>query len=201
MLRCCPLFRCPSGPAAWLSKHARLLNQLDLTITDPEDYDPDDDDSTLSYEQLAAAEQAIAAALQQAASNAAPGQSRGVYVASCEIAYGGTDSAAILQALPGNTLTSLVYRVALPMMQQADVTAALSRIGEALAGLQQLQKLELHSRFDCNQEDVCCGPALFGCSGMSQLTRVELGQVRKHAAASCISPAFQRQDLECAQWD
>jgi hypothetical protein len=189
MLHCCPIIRCPLVPSAWLSKHARLLNQSELTIRDPEDYDPDDDDSTLSRGQLAAAEQAIAAALQQAAENAAPGQSHGLYITSCEIASGGVDSAAILQALPGNTLTSLVYRAALPMMQQAEVTAALSRIGQALEGLQQLQILELHSRFDCYEEDVCCGPALFGSSAMSQLTRVELGQVGKHVAASCITPA------------
>jgi hypothetical protein len=105
-----------------------------------------------------------------------------LHITSCKIGCGGTNSTAILQALPGNVLTSLLYDIALPEVPPADVTAVLSRVGQALEALQQLRTLELHSRYEC-YEPMCVGPALFGCSAMSQLTRVELGKVGKHAAA------------------
>jgi hypothetical protein len=193
-LTCCMAlsFRCPPTPAAWLSKYAGLLNQLQLTIRDSEKLDREDQEQALSRDQVAAAEQAIAAALQQAAAGAAPNQSRGLHITSCKLEYGQAGSAAILQALAGNALTSLVYNITLPDdMPDADATAAFSRVSEALQGLQQLRTLGLDSHLDCG-EAVCVGPALFGCSSLSQLTRVELDKVGKHAAASCIAPAPER---------
>ncbi|KAF6263782.1 hypothetical protein COO60DRAFT_343418 [Scenedesmus sp. NREL 46B-D3] len=139
--------------AAWLSRHGPLLSKLDQ-------HDKLDSASNLSPEQQAAAEQAIAAALREAAAQAAaaaaaaaPELGAGLHITSCKMECGQPESANILQALPGSTLTSLTYSIKFPEGMPAEVVgASIDRVGQALAGLHQLRQMDLFSQLSCYED-------------------------------------------------
>jgi hypothetical protein len=172
-VHCTELCICLSARAVWLANHAHLLNSLELVLADSNKHDAA---TNLSPKQHAAAKLAIAAGLQEAAAPAC-GQAGGLHITSCKIECGQAMSAAILQTLPGSTLTSLHYDICIPdYAEREDITAVLRRVGQVLAGLQQLRQLDLQSCFD-RCEDLCIGPSLPGFSALTQLTRLRLSQV------------------------
>jgi hypothetical protein len=111
----------------------------------------------LTAEQRSEAELAIAAALQAAAAaagagagaaGAAVGRLGGLRISSCKLTGAGRDSAAILQALPGSTLTSLDSGLKVPysspsLLPLEEAAATWGGIGSALPRLQQLRELRL----------------------------------------------------------
>uniref|UniRef100_A0A383VEZ7 Uncharacterized protein n=1 Tax=Tetradesmus obliquus TaxID=3088 RepID=A0A383VEZ7_TETOB len=93
--------------AEWLTKYGHLAGSLELQLL-PKDGKRSQQDCAPGVSQRTFTELAIAAALgKAAAAGSNSGSSHGLCIRSCKLSDAGLDSAAILQALPGSTLTSL----------------------------------------------------------------------------------------------
>jgi hypothetical protein len=135
-MACCLMAWLTLLAAAWLTKHGHLLSRLDLCMRQGSFNYP----TQHHHQHVAAAELGIAASLRAAAAGNHP---HNLQISSCKLSGAGPDSAAILQALPGSTLTSLEYHTALPWLSNE---ALADDFGRALAGLQQLRQLNMSSR-------------------------------------------------------
>jgi hypothetical protein len=154
--------------AGWLAKCGCLVSTLELKmLPKPSKYALS---SRLS--ERTAAEQAIATALQAASAAGAATDSgaSGLIMRSCKLSNVGLGSAAILQALPGSTLTSLEFNINLADATPANAVRALSaELGTALQRLQQLQMLSLSS-CGSNERDLGFDLPLRGFGDLTNLT-------------------------------
>jgi hypothetical protein len=124
-------------------------------------------------------ELAIAAALEKAAA------AGGMCIRSCKLAGASFDSTAVLQALPGSTLTSLDLDLQTPEKATASETQALmGRLSTVLPSLQQLQRLRLHDA-TFYDHDITWDAVLSGFSALTNLTHVNLPEVGSKQCSSC----------------
>jgi hypothetical protein len=126
---------------------------------------------------------AIAAALHAAAA-AAASQPHGLHISSCKLIGAGPDSTAILQALPGSTLTSLDYNTTEPGEGQGTLALA-KKVEEAMAATQQLRQLCISS---CGTwVEVVFNAALQHIIGLTNLTSLTMPTLRIRVDFICIS--------------
>jgi hypothetical protein len=151
------LFTCA---AAWLAKRGHLLKELQLDFgRHPSD--------------RAAAEAAVAAALQAAAAGSRTGS---LHITSCKLKAAGPGSAAILQALPAGKLTSLEVIISMPGKTPADILFSnMLSLGQAFMPLQQLRQVKLSE--DYRGADIRVGPALRHMSALTNLTSLTMPEV------------------------
>lgn len=155
-------------PVGWLAKCACLVDSLELQLS-PSVFGCTTCPST---SQQSATELTYAAALQKAAA-AGPD---GLRIRSCKLAGVGLESAAILQALPGSTLTSLELHLRVPRDEAASGAHALmGRLSKVLPSLQQLHELRLRG---CSFDGaVSYAPVLCGFGALTNLTSLSLPEV------------------------
>lgn len=162
-------------PAEWLTKYGHLAGSLELQLL-PKDGKSSQQDCTPGVSQRIFTELAIAAALgKAAAAGSNSGSSHGLCIRSCKLSDAGLDSAAILQALPGSTLTSLDLDLAISAKEEA--TALMDRLSTVLPSLQQLRQLQLED-YDFHDHEITCDAALSGFGTLTSLTRLVLHYVR-----------------------
>ncbi|WIA19719.1 hypothetical protein OEZ85_005645 [Tetradesmus obliquus] len=168
--------------AEWLTKYGHLAGSLELQLL-PKDGKSSQQDCAPGVSQRTFTELAIAAALgKAAAAGSNSGSSHGLCIRSCKLSDAGLDSAAILQALPGSTLTSLDLDLAISAKEEA--TALMDRLSTVLPSLQQLRQLQL----ECDHE-ITCDAALSGFGTLTSLTCLVLhyvatGEPLQHLPAS-----------------
>jgi hypothetical protein len=146
--------------AAWLVKRGHLLNELQLDVAQ-------------MRSDRAAAEIAVAAALQAAAAGSRTGS---LHITSCSLFEAGPDSTAILQALPASKLTSLAFNFSVPYDNPAENTfVSMVVLGHALSSMQQLRQLKLSDN-NC-MDGIDMGLALQSMSALTNLTSLTLQEV------------------------
>ncbi|WIA40002.1 hypothetical protein OEZ86_013428 [Tetradesmus obliquus] len=160
--------------AEWLTKYGHLAGSLELQLL-PKDGKSSQQDCAPGVSQRTLTELAIAAALgKAAAAGSNSGSSHGLCIRSCKLSDAGLDSAAILQALPGSTLTSLDLDLAISSKEEA--TALMDRLSTVLPSLQQLRQLQLED-YDFHDHEITCDAALSGFGTLTSLTRLVLHYV------------------------
>jgi hypothetical protein len=154
----------PCCAAVWLAKRGHLLNELRLDLAQ-------------MRSDRAAAEIAVAAALQAAAAGSRTGS---LHITSCNLFEAGPSSTAILQALPASKLTSVAFNFSVPYDASAeDTIVSMVVLGHALSSLQQLRQLKLSDN-NC-MDGIGMGLALQSMSGLTNLTSLTLQEVRYDA--------------------
>jgi hypothetical protein len=131
--------------------------------------------STIELAIAAALETAAAAAAAAAGSNS----TGGLRIQSCKLSQAGTDCTAILQALPGSTLTSLHIDMGFCCkdVDAEDVQAMMDRLAAVLPSLHQLRQLHLDDMTYFEHEvSYDAVPAGFGA--LTNLTQLLLPMVR-----------------------
>jgi hypothetical protein len=166
-------------PAGWLAKCGCLAESLELQFIVK---DAGREQAALCASQKewrSTIELAVAAALEKAAAAAASNSTGGLRIQSCKLLQAGTDCTAILQALPGSTLTSLHMDMGFCCkdVDAEEVEAMMGRLAAVLPSLHQLRQLHLDDMTYFEHEvSYDAVPAGFGA--LTNLTQLLLPMVR-----------------------
>jgi hypothetical protein len=156
-----------------------------------------DEHEVPSSSERSAAELAIAAALEKATAAGSSSGSSSLCIRSCKLKGAGLDSTAILQALPGSSLTSLRLDLQMPHKADAsDIHALMDRLATVLPSLQQLQQLTVYDIAFWTHE-LAYDRMLSGFSALTNLTSLTLPEVgggtqciRNYRGACTLTGAF-----------